>query len=381
MIRCEPSRVLLVRLSSIGDVIHALPAFVALQKSWPNTDFGWAIEPASAPLVCGLPGLRHTHVLDLQAWRRQPWRRRAFVNARHAVKALRSVEYELALDFQGLIKSALIGRLSGAPLLGFAAPDLREPLAGKLYQHHAPELPEPLHAVRRGLHLAAAATAMTAVERQTHDAASTADGPRSSSLEATAGLPEFPRLDGGEDHAYVDDRLRRWGIERFVVLNAANNWPSKRWEPLHYTVVAQRLYMQTGLSVLWIWGPGERMRTASLALHGGQGSRLCFPTSLTQLAALLRRALLYVGGDSAPLHLAVAVGTPIVSIFGPTDPARNGALATHDLAVTHNLPCSHCYRRSCPLGTVQCLSEIRPEAIVEAALRRLCRAASEMRAS
>lgn len=344
----RPRRALVVRLSSIGDVVHTLPAWSALRRSWPGAELGWAVEPAAAELLADLPEPPRLHVLPLGRWRRRPWAPQAWRRARSALAELRRQRYEVAIDFQGLIKSALVARASGAVVHGYGAPDARERWATRLYHETAPQAP-PGHVIDRALHLAAAAGA---------DA-------------ARPGRHEFPDLPSAAVRESVDRRLRESGTGAFVAVHASGNWPSKRYPGLRWVAVARALHRRTGLRVLWIWGPGERDDIAELADTAGAGSRLAFPTSLPELAALLRRSRLLIGGDSAPLHLAAAVGTPCVGLFGPTDPGRLGPPAPRDIAVRRLLVCSHCHRRRCPLGTLQCLDEIEPGELVEAALRRL----------
>lgn len=347
MTTAPPERALVVRLSSIGDVIHTLPAYMALRAAWPSTLLGWAVEPAAAPLVQRLPGPLQVHVLDLQGGRQGWWRAPIRRRLRRGLASLRRAGYELAIDFQGLLKSAMVARLSRGEVMGFPAGVLRERLAARLY-HRTPSPPPTAerHVIWRNLQLAEAAG-------------------------AAAAEPRFPRLWDDTDATYVERRLARMGVRRFAVLHAGSNWLSKAWPPLHFAAVGETLVRSTDLSLLWIWGPGEESRAAALAVAVGPRSYPAFPTTLTQLAALLERADLFLGGDSAPLHLAVAAGTPVVGIYGPTDPRRTGPLDRRDRAVFNPLPCSFCHRRRCPLGTRQCLEELGPDAVAAAALARL----------
>jgi len=341
-----PESALIVRMSSIGDIVHTMPAYMALRDAWPDTELGWIIEPAAAPLLRRLEGPLAVHVLDTQRWRRRLWDPTTLGAAKQAISELRSRRYRLAIDFQGLIKSALVGRLSGAPVIGLSAKDLREPAAARLYERTAEPSDPTAHVIDRSLRLAAAAG-------------------------ATVGAPRFPRLFNADDEAFVAENLRKLDLGRFVVMHGAANWPSKRWAPRHLAAVARGLYRQTGRTVLWTWGPGEEAGAARLAMVAGEGSLPSFPTSLPQLAALLRHADLFIGGDSAPLHLAVASQTPTVAIFGPTAPRRLGPLRDADRSVVSRQPCSHCHQRRCPIGTRACLETLRPEVVLEAALQRL----------
>ena len=341
-----PASALIVRLSSIGDVVHTLPAFQALREAWPDARIGWAVEPAAAPLVRALPGPLQLHVIDTASWRRRPWSPAGWRALRHARDELRAAGYEVALDFQGLIKSALVARASGARTLGLDPADLREPAARRWYHATAPASDPGTHVVERGLALARAAGAPSAAVR-------------------------FPRIGDPRDDAWVDQQLARRGLTGFIVAHGAANWSSKQWPLARQAAAGRELYRRTGLPVLWIWGPCERLATRRTAAAAGEGNLPAFPTTLPQLAALLRRTRLFVGGDSAPLHLAVACGTPAVAWFGPTSPQRLGPLDARDLTVTALQPCSFCHQRRCPLGTRACLESLPSEDVVAAAEQRL----------
>ncbi len=339
-------RALVVRMSSIGDVVHTMPAFMALRRAAPSALLGWVVEPAAAPLVQRLPGPLRVHVLDTHRWRRRWWHPAVAREVRSEIADLRGERYEIALDFQGLVKSALVGHLSGAHLIGDAKSDLREPMAARWYERMAPEFPADRHVIWRGMELAKVAGV------------------------ATDEL-EFPKLSDNRDEEYIDQELRKMGIARFAVAHAGSSWASKNWSPLRFSAFGRAFVRRSGLPLIWVWGPGEHKQAEVLATSVGLGSHAAFPTSLTQLAALLERADLFVGGDSAPLHLAVACGTPITGIFGPTDPLRNGPLRGEDRSVLHRLPCSFCFQRQCPVGTSQCLEELTADSVVAAALERL----------
>ena len=335
-----------MRLSSIGDVIHTLPAYSALRNAWPSTHLGWAVEPSAAPLLRRIPNGPSVHVLDTHAWRRSFWRPESLRSMRGAINQLREVRYGLALDFQGLTKSAIFARLSGARVWGLADRDLREPFASRLYDVNAPPSDPEAHIIERSLHLVEA----TGVSKS---------------------KPRFPPVYNREDEVLVGTELDQLGIEKFIVMHGSANWQSKRWPLEQQTAVGRDLYRQTGMTVFWCWGPGEQRSAHHLAATAGEGNMAAFPTTLPQLAALLNRAQLFIGGDSAPLHLAVANQTPTVGVFGPTSPHRLGPIDPADQVVTSLQPCSYCHQRRCPLGTRACLETLPSGDVVGAALKRL----------
>ena len=340
----DPDSLLIVRLSSIGDVVHTLPAWQEIRRRWPRARIGWAVESAAADLIRRLPDTA-VYELPLQQARRSWWSPRAWTGAWRVVRRIRRDRYAVALDFQGLLKSALIGRCSGARLYGLHAADLRERTARLLYHASAAPAAPGTHVVHRGLNLLRVLGG------------------------EISGEIRFPALAGAQDRA----RVRRWLAEAgigapIVLLHPAANWPSKRYPPERWVEVGRALARRTDAQVLWVWGPGEGDAVAALAARAGAGNRPAPRMRLPELAALLAHATLFVGGDSGPLHLAVACGTPVVALFGPTDPARLGPLSPADTIVRHVLSCSHCHRRTCPYGTVECLEAIPPGEIIEAAL-------------
>jgi len=342
-----PRRILLLRLSSIGDVIHAMPAFQALRDALPDAEIGWAVERAAAPLLRRVPGLDHIHELDVQRWRRSLLSPATWHAGTAALQEIKERNYDIAIDLQGLWKSAVLARLSGARTLGLATSDLRERGARHLYHRQAEATDPRLHVTERGLWLAAAACPRVS------------PGPR------------WPRLHNEEDAETVARALAVLGTQRPVLVHSAANWSSKQYPEPEWAAVGRGINDATGHPVLWLWGPGEKDRAARLAELAGPGNQVCFRTELPELAALMRQAHLVVGGDSAPLHLAVACGVPVVALFGPTDPARLGPMDPADQVVVRRLECSHCQRRTCPLGTNECLDTISPDEIVRAAIARL----------
>ena len=337
-------RVLIVRLSSIGDVVHALPGFHHLRKAMPEAFIGWAVEQAAAPLLRGVEGLDRVHEIPVQEWRRRPLAPRTWGNIRSLRRELREGRYDVAADFQGLWKSALVARASGARTIGLATADLREPGARRLYDRQVAAGEPGEHVTRRGLRLAAAICN------------SPADG-------TTWPAIRPPATDAPDETA--DSALPP------ILLHTAANWDSKRYPDERWVEVGTALHEQTARQVLWVWGPGEGDRVAALAKQAGRGNAPTARADLVTFAAMCRGAALLVGGDSAPLHIAVACGTPVVGLFGPTDPERLGPVSARDGVVLRKLECSHCHRRVCPLGTRECLESIGSDEIVAAAIARL----------
>ena len=289
-------RILIVRLSAIGDVIHTMPVLCALRAHFPQAMIAWAVEERAAVLLRGHEAL--DELIELP---------RGFLKSPGVVlrlrNRLRERAFDVAIDTQGLTKSALVGWLSGAKRrIGLARPAGRE-----LSPWFANErvLPTATHVIDQNLEL----LVPLGIQR-----------------------PEV-RFQVPEDDA---DRQTagRWILEAnmdnaagVAIVNPGAGWPSKLWPPERYAQVARHLGLAWRLGVLVVWAGAAEKAAAETIVAGSEGvARLAPATTLRQLASLARRASLFVGADTGPLHLAVAVGTPCVGLFGPWPAERNGPL-------------------------------------------------------
>jgi len=305
-------RVALVKLSALGDVIHALPVARALRRAYPDAELSWLVEAREGAVLREHPDLDHVIPVDTRGWRR---RHRAagagsFWSGVRALRGqLRSRRFDVAVDAQGLLKSGLITRLTGAPVrVGFGAARCKERLSALFTNRHVIPPPGAFHVVDQNLALLGA-------------------------LGVAAGAPEFlipPRPDA---QRRMDEFLVEAGWkpgDRLVALNPGAGQPGKQWAPERFAAVGERLGAEAAARVLLLWGPAESHLARQIALGTrGAGSAaarplLAPPTDLDELTALLRRAHLMVAGDTGPLHLAAALGTPALGLFGPTSAARNG---------------------------------------------------------
>jgi lipopolysaccharide heptosyltransferase I len=321
-------RLLIVRLSSMGDIIHTLPAATALRQAFPQATVGWIVEERWRELLCTLqnplsgprgvqrPLADKVHIVNTAAWRKAPFSSRTWVEVASGMSELRGVKYEVAVDFQGAVRSAVLARLSRAPtILGFAQP--RENAASMWYTRQM--VPTGAHIIEQNLSLAA----------------SLARRPLA-----------VPNVDFPCDPA-VEQKIEQWllkaGIRSFVILNPGAGWGAKQWPAERYGYVAKRLGEQ-GLRSLINFGPGEQDLASAAEAASGHKAEL-ISCSLSELIALTRRARLFVGGDTGPMHLAAALGVPVVAIFGPTNPARNGPFGTQSIVLRNKTsPTSHTRR-------------------------------------
>jgi heptosyltransferase I len=339
-----PARLLIVRLGALGDVVHAIPVAAALRRAFPQARIDWLVSA------------KHREILDLVP----VIDRRLVINDRGgasggaslaaAVGELRRGRYDVAIDLQGLIKSALLARASGAPrVLGFSSRYARERAARLFYtEAHDPG--------RGGLY----------DPRETRHVVDINLGVLTL-LGITAARAEFP-IDEPPSEAARAVRERTGG--RYALLNPGAAWPNKRWPADRLAAVAIDLRERHGLSSVVLWGPGEEDLAAAVAAAAQGAAVASPPTTIADLAALARGAALLVSGDTGPTHIAAAVGTPIVGLYGPTRPARNGPLSPLDVTVSRDAVCQCHHLRRCRLDRM-CLLDIDVPEVIAAVDRRL----------
>jgi heptosyltransferase I len=334
-------RLLVVRLGSMGDVIHTLPAVTALRRSFPDAMIGWMIEERWAELLCTLstprsgprspqrPLVDKIHTVNTRAWRSSPFSNQTWEQIAAGLSELRAGRYEIAADFQGAARSALIARWSGAPVVyGVAQP--RENVASLFYTRQV--LARGTHIVQQNLSLA------EAVARQPLE------------------MPpvELPYDETAEKEC--DRRLSDQDIGKFVLLNPGAGWGAKQWPAERYGYVAKRL-AEDGFKTLINCGPGEKSLAQAVEANSG-GAAEEIACSLTQLIAITRRAALFIGGDTGPMHLAAALRIPVVGIFGPTDPARNGPFGTRSIVLrSPSSPTTHSRQQQPDAGLLEISSD------------------------
>jgi heptosyltransferase-1 len=329
-------KVLIVRHSSIGDIVHTLPALSALHRN--GHQVCWVTEPPGLPLLENSPFLSGV----VRAPAARAWSARA---AWSALGELRRQGLDVALDFGGLWKSAAWARLSGARrVVGFEPRYRREPASAWLLSERAGRTEAP-HVIDKNLSLL-----------------------RPLGIDAV-GCRDFPLPARQPQAARVDEWLGERALPGFAILNPGGGWASKLWPPEGFGAVASGL-RERGLRSIVTWGPGEG-DLADQVVGASQGAaERAFPTDLLDYAELARRARLVVAADTGPLHLACALGTPAVGLYGPTDPARNGPFAPEDQVVRRVPPCAPCHRRRCPVHD-GVMREITPSEVLVAIDRRL----------
>jgi lipopolysaccharide heptosyltransferase I len=341
------TRVLIVRLGALGDVVHAIPVAAALRRAFPGARIDWLVSAKHREILDRVP------VID----------RRLVINDRgdasggtsllSAIGELRRARYDVAIDLQGLIKSAVLARSSGAPrVIGFSSRYARERAARLFYT-------EAYDPGRGGLY----------DPRETRHVVDINLGVLSL-LGISAPAREFPIEDVDTDAARA---AREQTGGRYALLNPGAAWPNKRWPPERLAAIAAELRARHGLMSVVLWGPGEEALAAAVVAGAGGAAVLSPKTAIADLVALARRAALMVSGDTGPTHIAAALGTPIVGIYGPTRPARNGPMSPLDVTVSRDEICQCHHLRKCRLDRM-CLLDIEVAEVLEACERRLAAA-------
>lgn len=324
----------IIRLSSLGDIIHTLPAFQVLRRHFPEARITWIVEAPGAALLENFSGIDEIVVFNLKSQKGlfakifflfrfvRRWRRR----------------FELLIDFQGLIKSALLAFFLGGQRLGFNAQNAREPMAARFYSRRAVFFPEEQHVIFKNMHLLSTLGI--------HD--TIVEYP----LKKLAASPRWLQWLSG----------LHWLDKPYIILNVGGGWPTKTLAASQWLEIADGLKPHYPLALLW--GNDQERETAA-AVARQSGVPLAPFMDFNDLICFISKALLVISGDTLALHLADMTQTPAVAIFGPSSPQRNGPLFSPSRVIYKKQPCSFCYRRKC--ATMTCLKDIVSADIVAAA--------------
>ena len=332
-------RILIVRLSSLGDIIHALPVAAALRAANPAAYLAWLVDERWHPLVEQVEGLDAILSVPRAGWS----------GVRRGVARLRAERFDCAVDVQGLYKSALFARLSGAPLrVGFDRVFAREGGASLFYNCRV--TPPHGHRIDKNLSLAAAVGAP----------------PVAGGRGARA---QFPLRVPQEAETSVRQTLRTHGFSSYFMLSPGGGWLSKCWPAERFGELHRRLTAHFGWGGVVSYGPGERGLAHAVLAAAGTPAPLLLELELPQLMAALRGAQVFVGGDTGPLHLSVALGTRVVGLYGPTDPVQTGPYSREDVVVRNARPEETTYNRG--RAHAPSMLTITVDQVVEAVARRV----------
>jgi heptosyltransferase-1 len=318
-------RFLIVRLGSLGDVVHAIPAVAALIDRHPTAGVDWIVDPRYVDLVKKVERIGAVIPFDT----RRGWRP-LIATARR----LRDERYEAAIDLQGLLKSAVLARVAGARrTIGLSRAHLREAVASFFYtETYDPG--DAVHVVYKGLAL------MRALDV------------RETTARFPLGVPPRATLDG------------------YVLINPSAAWPNKRWPAARFGAVAAAIRERHGLRSMVLWGPGEEDLAHAVVAASNGAAHAAPPTAIIDLLALATGAQLMISGDTGPMHIAGAVGTPIVALFGPTRFERNGPWSRADISISRFDRCVCHYERRCRRDH-PCIDDITVDEVMAAVERRV----------
>ena len=357
-------KILLIKLSAVGDAVHTLPVLNKLRRRYPAARLDWLVTPGIAELLQHNPAI--SNVIEFARDERSaPWRMAPYVAAARLVAQLRAVEYDLVIDLQGQLRSGFFAFTSGAPVrIGFDKPraDIWKTLARKIpdeARKHA------WQGAREGSwlaytdHIALPTLEIHPVERYL------GIGPM---LGLDDGLADFSFPIPPEARARIEALVDYYEIAKakLLVMAPGTNWETKEWRREAFAEVA-RHFMPKGFAVTLIGSERERALCDDVAKLAPGAINLAGETTLSELAALISRATICVTNNSGPMHLAVALDRPVVSIFGPTDPVWAGPYRRDGAVLRAELPCSPCYLRllsRCP-NNHDCMKNVSAAAVIE----------------
>lgn len=336
----SPKKILIVKPSSLGDVVHSLPFLNALKERFPEADVHWVIAKGLEGLLTGHPMIKKVWIIDKEMWRKLSRIGNSFHEIRALLKSLRKERFEIVVDLQGLLRSGIITRATGAPLrVGFK--ESRE--GSRFFYTHKVEGGKDIHAVDRYLKIAAFLGCDTADVRFPFPLY---NQPSASSLQ-----PLAFSLSLTGDYAVVIPGAR---------------WKTKRWPPEKFGELTLLLPLRTV-----IVGSKGDMNSARevVALSKGKAVSLAGKTDMRELIEVMRGARFVVSNDSGPMHIAAALGIPVFAIFGPTDPVRTGPYGKGHTILREDIPCAPCFRRTC--DDLKCMEGLSVERVYEVIKRKL----------
>jgi len=341
-------KILIVKVSAIGDVIHTLPALNAIRKHYPDASITWLVEEDAAPLVQGHKALDRVLVSKRKRWLKA-FRSLSFLNTIKEVyefiKELRDTRYDIVLDFQALLKSGILIALArGRRKIGFGKGLEHMEHSYIFLNEHIPAVDMEIHALSRGMMLLHA-----------------------------VGIPanevEYKLPVSNHDRKKIDKLMKQHGInglKSFIAINPVAKWETKLWPNEKFAELADTLIDRYDMKIVFTGGIKDySINQAITSSMKGRAINFAGKTTLTELAALYEKATLLISTDTGPMHLGAAMGTPVVALFGPTASWRTGPYGLGHQIITAELECSPCFKRCCE--TIACMHQISVAQVLEAA--------------
>lgn len=324
-------KILIVKLSSLGDVVHTLPAFKAIRDNYPESKICWVVERSGAEILKSLQELDEIIIFDTLNWRKKPFSLATLKELAESIRKIRNQKFNIAIDFQGTLKSSFIAFLSSSKeRIGFGKENLRESISSIFYTKKAETFPDNIHVILKNLRLL-------------------------ETIGIKGSSPLFPKI--GLDVDLPEDL--KFDRDRTIILNGGGGWETKLWIKGRWRELALKI-KKLGYEPLFLWGnriEKERMEEES------KGDIAIAPfLTIPQLMKLISLSRLVISGDTFPLHIADALGIPVVGIYGPSNPFRNGPISKNSRIVFHELSCSFCYKRKCK--DLECMKRIDVESVL-----------------
>jgi len=322
-------RILIVKLSALGDIIHALPVLDYLRQAAPGVEIDWVVEEQNRAILEGHPMITNVLSINTRAWRKAPFSTETRRAVGTAINQLRRTSFDAVFDLQGNIKSGIISRLTGAKKrYGFARDGVRESLNVMFTNHHVPLSPEDHHISKRSLKIVSSAFGGNygsyAITSYIH-----------TSIEENEAAAELVLTAPGNIH---------------LLFHTGTTWETKKWSREGWFELGQLVLNRfPSASILFSWGNDQEYEEAEWLTNKLGNRALLLPQlQLKSFCALLKKIDLAVGGDTGPIHIAAAVGTPTVSFYRATDAMRNGPLGSRHVTLQSSMPCTICLKKSCP---------------------------------
>lgn len=330
-------RILIVKTTSLGDIIHTLPALTDALKAFPDLQVDWVVEKPFASVLSWHPAVRKVIPVSIRQWRKKPFARETLEAVGGLIKALREEKYDHIIDAQGLIKSAVIARFARGERIGFDQDSARESLASYLYNSRV-AVDKNIHAVTRIRQLFAMALG--------YDPDSKID----------YGMSKIP---AGQTFSNPT-----------VLLLHGTTWPTKHWPDIYWKQLA-KLLTEKNIDVKCVWGNEAEKKRADFICDGLPRAQVMPKLTLDEVASLIQGMKAVVAVDTGLGHLSEALNIPTVSLYGPSNPVRTGTVGGHEIHLYGDLPCRPCYQTTCAISDMKgptdppCLGQITPEKVMD----------------
>lgn len=342
----KPLNILIVKMSAIGDVIHTLPALNALRRHFPRARITWLVEEAAADMILGHPSLDRVILSRRKLWVKELFSSRyhqALKRIGHFIKELRDTDYDMILDFQGLLKSGIMVMLArGKQKIGFDKGMEHAESSHLFYNVRIPPVSMEIHALKRGLLFL-------------------------ESLGIPLGKVVYNLPITQKDRQEINFILEEAGVDPaqpIICINPQATWKTKLWSNQKFADLGDRLINTYKAQIVFTGGKGDQEDVETILSMMKGGTNLAGLTRLITLAALFQQAILLVTTDTGPMHLGAAVGMKVCAIFGATAPWRTGPYGSKNRVVRAGIGCSPCFKRECPFS-MECMEDISVDQVMD----------------